>query len=47
VTDGKNFISRRGLPYARPGEMVTVSLKHNQFDAIQQAKELIISVSAR
>jgi thioredoxin reductase len=47
VTDGKNLITRRGLPYARPGEMVTLSLKPNQFDAIQQAQELFISVSPR
>jgi thioredoxin reductase len=47
VTDGKNLITRRGLPYARPGEMVTLSLKPNQFNAIQQAQELFVSVSPR
>ncbi len=47
VADGKNLITRRGLPYARPGEMVTVSLKPNSYDAIQRAKELFINVSLR
>lgn len=47
VTDGKNLITRRGFPYTRPGEMVTVSLKPNLYDAIQQAKGLFINVSPR
>jgi hypothetical protein len=47
VTDGKNLITRRGLPYARPGEMVTVSLKPNLSDTIQNAKELFINISPR
>jgi NADPH-dependent 2,4-dienoyl-CoA reductase/sulfur reductase-like enzyme len=47
VTDGKNLITRRGFPYTRPGEMVTVSLKPNLYDAIQKTQELFINVSPR
>jgi NADPH-dependent 2,4-dienoyl-CoA reductase/sulfur reductase-like enzyme len=47
VTDGKNLITRRGLLYARPGEMVTVSLKPNQYDIVQKAQELVINISPR
>jgi NADPH-dependent 2,4-dienoyl-CoA reductase/sulfur reductase-like enzyme len=47
VTDGKNIITRRGLPYARPGEMVTISLKPNHYSAIQQAQELFVNISLR
>jgi NADPH-dependent 2,4-dienoyl-CoA reductase/sulfur reductase-like enzyme len=47
VTDGKNLITRRGLPYARPGEMITISLKPSQYNAVQQAQELVINISPR
>ena len=47
VSDGKNLITRRALPYARPGEMVTISLKPSQAVAIQKAQELSVHVNPR
>ena len=47
VTDGKNLITRRGQPYARPGEMVTISLKPGQYSAVQQAQVLFVNISPR
>jgi hypothetical protein len=47
VTDAKNLITRRGLPYARPGEMVTISLKPGQYSTVQQAQELFVNISPR
>ena len=45
VTDGKNLITRRVLPYVRPGEMVTISLKPSQYNAVQEAQGLVINIS--
>jgi hypothetical protein len=47
VTDGKNLITRRGLPYARPGEMVTISLKPNQYSPVLPAQELFVNITKR
>jgi hypothetical protein len=47
VTDGKNLITRRGQPYTRPGEMVTIPLKPGQYSAVQQAQELFVNISPR
>ena len=47
VTDGKNLITRRGLPYARPGEMVTISLKPNQYSPVLPAQELFVNIAER
>jgi len=47
ISDGKNLITRRGQPYARPGEMVTISLKPSQYNTIQQAQELFVNISPR
>ena len=47
VSDGNNLITRRALPYARPGEMVTISLKPSQAVAIQKAQELSVHVNPR
>jgi len=47
VSDGKNLITRRALPYARPGEMVTISLKPSQAVAIQKVQELSVHVNPR
>jgi NADPH-dependent 2,4-dienoyl-CoA reductase/sulfur reductase-like enzyme len=47
VTDGKNLVTRRGLPYARPGEMVSIALKPTQFDMVRQTQHLIINVTPR
>ena len=47
VSDGNNLITRQALPYARPGEMVTISLKPSQAVAIQKVQELSVHVNPR
>jgi NADPH-dependent 2,4-dienoyl-CoA reductase/sulfur reductase-like enzyme len=47
ATDGNNLITRRGFPYARPGEMITLTLKPDHFGAIHSANELRIHITER
>jgi NADPH-dependent 2,4-dienoyl-CoA reductase/sulfur reductase-like enzyme len=47
ATDGKNLITRRGFPYARPGEIITLTLKPDHFGAIHSANELHIHITER
>lgn len=47
VNDGSNLVTRRALPYARPGEMVTVNLKPNMADAVRGKNTLTVSVIKR
>ncbi len=47
VNDGSNLITRRALPYVRPGEMVTVNLKPNMADAVRGKNTLTVSVIKR
>ena len=47
VHDGENLITRRGERYVRPGEMVTVTLKPKDFDAIRNADRLTVQVVTR
>ncbi len=47
VHDGKNLIARKGEPYARPGEMVTINLKADKMDALKAAGEILVSVVER
>jgi len=44
VTDGSEVIASRTLPYARPGEMVTISLKEKHIDQIRNAEQLVVQV---
>ena len=44
---GENLIERRGEPYARPGEMVTLSIKQSRFDEVQAAQDLTVAVVER
>ena len=47
ATDGKNLITRRGYPYVRPGEMVTLTLKPEHGEAVRAAKQLQIHITER
>jgi len=44
VKNDKDTIIRRSLPYARPGEMVIISLKPTLFNAVRQSSELSVSI---
>ena len=47
ASDGKNLITRHGFPYARPGEMVTLTLKPEHGEAVRAARQLQIHVMER
>jgi len=47
ATDGNNLITRRGFPYARPGEMVTLTLKPDHAEAIRSGNRLDIHITER
>jgi hypothetical protein len=47
VHDGEKLITRKGEPYARPGEMVNINLKANLIDEIKAAGELHVTVVER
>ena len=40
VRDGDNVITRKSLRYARPGEMVSLTIGIQQYDQVRKAKEL-------
>lgn len=44
VTDGDTLIAKKSERYARPGEMVSLTLKGKDYDAVRKAKELKVSV---
>ncbi len=44
---GERMITRKGEPYARPGEMVTLTLKSNLLDELKAANELTIAIVRR
>jgi len=44
VRDGEKEITRKRLPYARPGEMVSVSLPQSAYDVVQQADEITVEI---
>ncbi|OQB01287.1 MAG: Glutamate synthase (NADPH) small chain [Chloroflexi bacterium ADurb.Bin222] len=44
VTDGDTLIAKKAERYARPGEMVSLTLKGKDYDAVRKAKELKVSV---
>lgn len=44
VRNGEKEVTRKRLPYARPGEMVSVSLPQSVYDFVQQADEITIEI---
>jgi NADPH-dependent 2,4-dienoyl-CoA reductase/sulfur reductase-like enzyme len=44
---GEHQVARRPLPYARPGEMVTLNLKPESSDDIQNTDQLILNITKR
>jgi hypothetical protein len=47
VRDGDNLVARKAERYARPGEMVTVTLPQKAYDAVQKASGLTVNVVKR
>jgi len=47
VHDGEKLITRKGEPYARPGEMVTINLKSDLIDVLKAAGEISVTVVER
>ena len=47
VRSGGKLITRRGEPYARPGEMVTIALKPAQVEDVKAASELSVAIVER
>ena len=47
VYDGETLITRKNERYARPGEMVNVTLRGRDYDAVRQAKALTVAVVPR
>ncbi|MGC9348958.1 MAG: NAD(P)/FAD-dependent oxidoreductase [Anaerolineae bacterium] len=47
VHDGETLITRRGARYARPGEMVNISLRGRDYDRVRNAQTLQVSVVPR
>lgn len=47
VHDGETLIAQRGGRYARPGEMVNITLRQRDYDKVSAAKELRVSISPR
>lgn len=47
VRSGEKLLHRKGEPYARPGEMVTIPLKSALLDDIKSASELTVAIVQR
>jgi len=47
VRNGDNLLHRKGEPYARPGEMVTIPLKPALLDEVKAAGELTVAIVKR
>ncbi len=47
VRSGEKLLTRKGEPYARPGEMVTIPLKPALLDEVKAASELTIAIVKR
>ena len=45
--DGETLITQQGARYARPGEMVNITLRRRDYDKVRIAKELRVSISPR
>ncbi len=44
VLDGEEVIASRTLPYARPGEMVTIELKAKHREQVEKAQHLTVQI---
>jgi thioredoxin reductase len=47
VRSGDHLITRKGEPYARPGEMVTIVLKPEKVEEVKAASELCVAIVER
>jgi len=47
IRSGEKLLHRKGEPYARPGEMVTIPLKSALLDQVKSANELTVSINMR
>lgn len=47
VHDGEKLITRKGEPYARPGEMVTINLKSDLIDVLKASGQISVTVVER
>ena len=47
IRSGDKLLHRKGEPYARPGEMVTIPLKSNLLDEAKAASELTVAIVKR
>ncbi len=47
IRSGEKLLNRKGEPYARPGEMVTIPLKSNLMDEVKAASEITVAVVQR
>lgn len=47
VRCGDKLLTRKGEPYARPGEMVTIALKSAQMDEVKAAGEIRVAILER
>ena len=45
--DQNNVLAKKAEPYARPGEIITMEIKQDAFDAVQKAAFLKVNVSKR
>jgi len=46
AADGERIV-RRALPYARPGEMITLNLKPDHFEAMKSANQITVTILER
>ena len=47
VLSGDNMLTRKGEPYARPGEMVTITLKQALLDEVKASPEISVAIVER
>jgi len=47
VLDGETLVARQGARYARPGEMVNITLRQRDYDKVRGSHELRVNVSPR
>jgi len=47
VRDGEELVTRKGQRYVRPGEMVTLNIPQEAYDAVQRAETLTVRVVRR
>ncbi|MGB8252900.1 MAG: FAD-dependent oxidoreductase [Anaerolineaceae bacterium] len=47
ISDGENSITRKGAPYARPGEIITLTIPQRACDQVAKADMLRVDVTRR